>query len=123
MKDVMTREVKGFVHDYQRSGKCRTSRTDPLLAFAVADDPLFRRLKEAVSPSHCLPDDLQPDARTVISYFIPFEKGMAKSNRRGSHASREWAMADACGQCSCLVPCSFQNPVHKLSNRAERRRP
>ncbi len=89
----MTREVKGFVRKYQERRKLNTSWSNPLLAFAVADDPLFRRLKEAVGPSHCLPNDLQPDARTVITYFIPFDKGVAKSNRRGFHASREWAMA------------------------------
>lgn len=93
MKAFITKEVGRFVHAYQKHRKVLTSWTAPLLAFADAEDPLFRSLKEVVSPSHCLPEDLLPGARTVITYFIPFEKRIAKSNRQGSHASREWARA------------------------------
>lgn len=93
MKSFIAKEIAGFVHEYQTRRNVRTVWSDPLTAFADAGDPLFRRLKEVIGPSHCLPGDLLPDARTVIVYFLPFDKEIVRGNRKGSHASREWARA------------------------------
>jgi epoxyqueuosine reductase QueG len=65
----------------------------PLTAFVSATDSGFARLKEAVSPSHLLPEDVLPGAKTVISFFIPFQDRIVKSNENGDAASREWAEA------------------------------
>ncbi|MFO8088691.1 MAG: hypothetical protein R6U13_02550 [Desulfatiglandaceae bacterium] len=65
----------------------------PLVAFADAADPMFSKLKEAVSPTHALPGDLLPGAGTVIVYFIPFVREIALSNSRGRIASEKWAEA------------------------------
>jgi epoxyqueuosine reductase QueG len=46
-----------------------------------------------VSPTHLLPNDLLPNARSVVAFFIPFERSVAKSNVEGMLASREWATA------------------------------
>jgi epoxyqueuosine reductase QueG len=55
----------------------------PLVGFADAQDPLFGQLKKAVRPSHGLPGDLLPGARTVIAYFLPFDPAIPRSNHRG----------------------------------------
>jgi epoxyqueuosine reductase QueG len=54
---------------------------------------MFRRLQSIVGPSHALPKDLLKGAETVIAFFLPFTRAMARSNIEGKFASREWADA------------------------------
>ncbi len=93
MKTLIKEGITKFVQRYQTTAGIHTSWREPLVAFAGAKDPLFPVLKEVASPSHCMPGELLEDARTVIVYFLPFEKGVAKGNRHGPMASREWALA------------------------------
>ena len=65
----------------------------PLVGFADAGDPLFGELKTVVRPSHGLPGDLLPGARTVIAYFLPFDPAIPRSNHRGTFSSESWAVA------------------------------
>ncbi len=65
----------------------------PLVGFADAANPLFGQLKTAVRPSHGLPGDLLPGARTVIAYFLPFDPAIPRSNHRGAFSSETWAVA------------------------------
>jgi epoxyqueuosine reductase QueG/RimJ/RimL family protein N-acetyltransferase len=66
----------------------------PLVAFAPADDPRFAALRALVDPSHLLPGDLLPAARSVVAYFLPFDPGVSASNARSrTDVSREWALA------------------------------
>ncbi len=65
----------------------------PVFAFGSAGDPLFRRLQapEAVGPHLLLPQDWLPEARTVISFFLPFSEAVRKGNRRDmAWPSPEW---------------------------------
>jgi epoxyqueuosine reductase QueG len=82
-----------FVADYQASVSNWTKWRRPLMGTALADDPLFGRLKQAVSPDHALPSDLLPDVQSVIAYFVPFDKSIGRSNVHGRIASEEWARA------------------------------
>ncbi|MGI6737670.1 MAG: epoxyqueuosine reductase [Anaerovoracaceae bacterium] len=66
---------------------------EPLVGFAAADHPLILQLKESVGVRHLLPQDVLPEARTVIAYFVPFTRELARSNRDGATASRAWAVA------------------------------
>ncbi len=65
---------------------------EPLVAVASAQDPLLSRLRTAVDPEHAMPSDLLPGARSVIAYFIPFQKWVGDENdKSGSLAARSWA--------------------------------
>ncbi|MCX7822389.1 MAG: epoxyqueuosine reductase [Syntrophobacterales bacterium] len=67
---------------------------DPLMACARADDPLFLRLKEVVTPDHLMPDDLLKGAKSVIVYFIPFRREIGIDNSSNyPFASELWARA------------------------------
>lgn len=70
-----------------------TGWLEPLVAFARADDPLFKKLKDLVDKDHALPHDLLPGARSVIAYFIPFNHRVAESNIPGRYCSPAWATA------------------------------
>ena len=93
MKDTIRREIEGFVSQYQERHETETRWREPLVGFASAADPLFVRLKTVVSPTHALPEDLLAGARTVIAFFIPFERFVAQSNIEGVLVSKEWAKA------------------------------
>jgi epoxyqueuosine reductase len=68
----------------------------PLFAFGAADDPLFYDLKEAgaVGEHHFLPVDWLPQAKTVISFFLPFTNVVKQSNYEDLFTpSPEWLHA------------------------------
>ena len=90
MQKIIRDEIERFISHYQQTV---TRWRSPLIGFASTADPLFAQLRQAVSPTHLLPGDLLPNARTVIVFFIPFERSVATSNVEGMLASREWATA------------------------------
>jgi ferredoxin len=61
----------------------------PLVGFAAAEDPVFARLQdpEVVGPSHRLPEEWLPGARSVVSVFLPFSEPIHKAYRRDSRYS------------------------------------
>lgn len=82
--------IKGFVKKYPLRNKTKTKWRKPLVGYVKADDKMFLQLKEVVSPSHALPEDLMDDAATVIVYFIPFREEQVRTNSVGGSASKEW---------------------------------
>ena len=82
-----------FVNEFQRENEVRTEWKEPLIAFADPSDPLFLKLKEVVSETHALPNELMKNARTVITYFIPFKESIVQSNWDFEVSSKEWAHA------------------------------
>lgn len=91
MKDILIQFISGYVSDFAKNSK--TGWKEPLVAFARADDPLFAKLKKIITPSHNLPCDFLEEAKTVITYFMPFEDKVVESNKPGRFSSREWAVA------------------------------
>lgn len=94
MKTQIIETIESFVKDYQSREYIATSYGQPLVGFADAFHPYIQNLPELISPSHELPQNVLPDARVVITYYIPFTKVLAKSNRNGgTFASPAWAQA------------------------------
>ena len=72
----------------------RTEYRAPLVGFVAADDPGFARLRRVAEPSHLLPADLLPGARSVVSFFLPFAPWVVGANaRQREEVAREWAVA------------------------------
>jgi epoxyqueuosine reductase QueG len=66
---------------------------EPVLGVAAASDPLFETLKQSqvVGPIHATPDYWLPGAKSVVSFFLPFSKGVKKSyDRNAIVPSLEW---------------------------------
>jgi hypothetical protein len=40
-----------------------------------------------------MPEDLLENAKTIITYFLPFEKIIADSNKDGKNSSRKWILS------------------------------
>jgi epoxyqueuosine reductase len=71
-----------------------TCYREPLIAFVAADDPRLADLRRHVEPTHMLPQDLLPNARSVVSFFLPFEAAVVEANAKCSdRVACEWAEA------------------------------
>lgn len=93
MKQTIREEIETIVDRRHEQRRTATRWLAPLVGFAAASDPRFEANRQAVSTTHALPTDLLPGAKTVIVWFVPFERSVTLSNIAGSTASREWAIA------------------------------
>ena len=93
MKEKIENNIFEYVNIFEKKEDIQSSWRKPLIAYADANDPLFKKLKDVVSESHSLPKDLLNNAKTVISFFLPFDKSINKSNIVGRLSSRKWAIA------------------------------
>jgi epoxyqueuosine reductase QueG len=64
----------------------------PLVGFADAHDPIFQDFKDKniIGPIFKAPTEWLPEAKTVISFFLPFTKKVRTSNYDQGIASDEW---------------------------------
>jgi epoxyqueuosine reductase len=86
--------VAEFVRRVVAEAGTPTPYREPLVGFAGAADPRFLELRAIAEPTHLLPEDLLPGARSVISFFVPFGAEVVRANRRGGErVAREWALA------------------------------
>lgn len=91
MKRTIEQLVKAYIVDFAKSSHTGWGR--PHIGYARADDPLFGKLKEIVRPTHELPQDFLKEARTVITFFLPFREDVVKSNEEGRYSSKLWGTA------------------------------
>ena len=87
LKEEIIELVKNSVHESESKGLFRK----PIVGFSYADNPLYDQLKDIVGPEHLHPNDILPNAKSVVSFFIPFSDTVVKSNIKGSGVSYEWA--------------------------------
>ncbi|WP_291568005.1 MULTISPECIES: epoxyqueuosine reductase [unclassified Clostridium] len=85
--------IKQFVEHYSEMRDVQTKWKKPLVAYADAMDEMFYNLKDVISPSHAIPQDFLPEAKTVVAYFIPFYEVVVESNIEGKESSKVWAKA------------------------------
>jgi hypothetical protein len=58
-KESIRREIESFINGYRQKQEKETRWRTPLVGFASTEDPLFERVKAAVSPTHALPRGLR----------------------------------------------------------------
>ena len=77
----------------------------PILSVGSAFDPGFTKLREpgVVGPHHLMPTDWLPEARSVISVFLPFTDRLNTSNAGGTDPSWEWLFGRIEGQAPLLA--------------------
>ena len=85
--------ISRYVASYPREKGTLTRWGGPVTAFASAGDDLFAKMKEIIDPSYATPADFLPGAQTVITYFVPFDAAVVRSNIEGKECSRAWAVA------------------------------
>ncbi|GHV90955.1 (Fe-S)-binding protein [Spirochaetia bacterium] len=84
---------------------------EPLFGFAAAEDPYFAELKKPgiIGAHFKAPREWLPEAKTVISLFLPFTETVKSANRRDmSWPATEWLHARVEGQ-------EFQDEICKYT--------
>jgi epoxyqueuosine reductase QueG len=85
-----SREIVDSIQQLVVNAETETEYRKALIAFAAADNPRFVDLQHLVHPSHMLPQELLPGARSVISFFLPFAAWVVEANaRERSQVARE----------------------------------
>ncbi len=115
MKDWIETEVAAAVGDAQASSPTGVRWRAPLVRYADARDPLFPELRRIVRPTHATPEELVPGARSVIVWFLPFEREIPRSNAPERFASVPWA--DAYVETNALVRAIAQRLSDGLAER------
>jgi len=90
MHNIIIKTIKSTV--YKANNLHNSLWKEPIIEIISANDEKLKTLKEAVSPEHLLPCDILPDAKSIISFFIPFNEDIVSGNVEGVLASKEWAI-------------------------------
>jgi epoxyqueuosine reductase QueG len=85
--------IKSTIIDYGTNNQSSYFWKDPIIEIISANDNKLNILKKVISVDHFMPNDILPDAKSIISFFIPFQDSIVKNNIEGTMASKEWAMA------------------------------
>lgn len=65
----------------------------PIVSYSSADDSRYIDLKRLIGAWHAHPTELLPNAKSVISYFIPFTKEVIEQPKRVPYGSWLWSEA------------------------------
>lgn len=71
----------------------------PLVGFSSATDPLYTeefKKPGVIHPDYRAPQEWLPEAKTVISFFVPFSEGVRKSNRKRVDEPYEEGLQQRC---------------------------
>lgn len=93
MKAKIEQAIKSFVIEYKEKNNTVTQWREPLVGFADCSNELFYKYKHMIDENYLLPQDILPEAKTAVAYFIPFTEELVKTNYGGSIPSRDWAVA------------------------------
>ena len=105
MKNLIKETVRRLVTEHEGNWSDMLAERyfdEPLVSFASADDPLFEELQQVIGPWHYTPRKALESkygegnwrGGTVISWVMPWSKGLRDSNRRcKERPSPEWSRA------------------------------
>lgn len=93
---VSIRQLREFIETYVDGEPARAGIQGwwrrPLLASAPVDDR-FDMLPEIAMEGHRHPVDLLKTAKSVVVFFIPFNKDLIQENRKGDRPCPDWGLA------------------------------
>ena len=85
--------IKSTLLDYEAANNTEKFWKEPIIEIIPANNEKLASLKNLISTEHLMPHDILPDAKSIISFFIPFTEHIVKSNVDGQMASIEWKEA------------------------------
>src|SRR5210317_2109663 len=90
--ETLREKLEGLVGTELQKPGARQFWEMPIMASAPVDDR-FTILPEIAMDEHLLPGDLLATARSVVVFFIPFQKWLVKENREGERPCMNWGLA------------------------------
>jgi len=85
--------IRSAITEFETVNQLGNYWKEPIIEIISVKNPKLDLLKKIISIDHLLPYDILPDAKSIISFFIPFQDIIAKSNIGGTMASKEWSIA------------------------------
>lgn len=90
---IMEREIGEIISNKVNELNRPDLYRQPLVSFSSADDERYDELKELIGEWHLTPSEFLPDAKSVISYFVPFTKDVVKEPKKMKDGSPLWGEA------------------------------
>lgn len=101
--DVIIRFIQSYVEQYPGINQVPALWRTPLVGFADASDPYILNLPILIVKEHKLPQDFMESPQVVISYFLPFQPELAKTNVGIEDHSASPAWAEAYGITNTMI--------------------
>ena len=89
----MEEKLWQLIQEYCRERKLPVIWRKPVVRFADANGAGFSELQQIVTPEHHVPRDYLPEAKNVLSWFLPFLPEVGRNNLEGTLSSPQWADA------------------------------
>ncbi len=90
LAEFISTTIRRLIADANTSTEYR----EALIGFAAADNPRFPDLRRVAEPTHLLPQELLPEAQSVVSFFLPFAQWIVEANsRKKEEVAQEWVEA------------------------------
>ncbi len=86
-------KIESIIRAVSSNPDTETRFREILVGFASADDPIFNDMKIIIGPHQMHPKEIFPEAKTVVSFFLPFEKELVKLNWKSPDPVKEWIQA------------------------------
>lgn len=93
MKGAVENRIARIIEEQVKSINRPDLYRTPMTAYSAADDKGYPQLKELIGTWHQNPCELLPDAKSVISYFVPFTKAVAAGPKKVKEGFPLWAEA------------------------------
>ena len=91
-KDIVE-TINSTINNYEQKDQVNSLWDNPIIEIISVKNEKIELLKKYVSVKHFKPYDILPDAKSIISFFIPFQENIVNSNINGIMASEKWATA------------------------------
>ena len=93
MYDEICDKIRSVITKFETANQLNNYLKEPIIEIIFAKNPELDMLKKTISIDHLLPYDILPEAKSIISFFIPFQDIIIESNIEGIMASKEWSIA------------------------------
>jgi len=94
LNQTITEEVNRLVREYDRRLNLPGGLWDEVLVGAAdVCTPYIRNLRRDIDPGHQMPEEVLPDAKTVLVWYVPFKSDIVNGNGCKGLATADWARA------------------------------
>lgn len=86
-------KIENIIREISEKPGTQTRYREPIVGFASANDPIFSEMKKIIGPAQLHPKEIFPETKTVVSFFLPFEKELVYLNMKSEGPVKRWIQA------------------------------
>jgi epoxyqueuosine reductase len=86
-------KIESIIKAATANSRTETQYREPLIGFASAGDPIFDEMRLIIGSHQLNPKEIFPEAKTVVSFFLPFKIELVKQNWKSQGPLKEWIQA------------------------------